>query len=224
MRSALRTSAGPKLRYAVWRSVAATTLYAHHGARAGFQVRVGRAVGVGRARPSVEALVASRAGTRAARAVGVERARRAVRREVLAGAAQVGPVVVGLQTGGGAAHRVGPAGGAHAERADRARALAVAQTLLADGARRRRDAHDRHAALGGAGLAVAADLAGVAGLARQIAAGAALGAEEVDDRADAARAVAGGAAQRGDRRGTAVERRHAVAAVHEHLGAHPRDH
>src|SRR5262245_48864762 len=224
MRSALRTSAGPNARYADCGSVTASTLYAHLGARAGYQARVDRAVGVGRARPAVEALVARRAGACTARAIGIDRARRTVRREVLAGAAQVWTMVVGLLAGGGAAHRVGPTGGADAERAHAARAFAVAQALLAERARGGRDAHDRHRALGRAGLAVAADLAGHARLAPQLPGGAAHGAEEVDDRADPARAVAGDAAQRGERRRSAVERRHAIAAVLDHRGPHPRDH
>src|SRR5438445_157417 len=120
MRSALRTSAGPNARYAACGSETASTLDAHRVARAGYQILVDRAVGVGDARPAVVALGARRPGARAARAVLVARAGAARGREAQAGPAQVRSLLVGPLAGGGAAHRVRPTGGTDAGRADTA--------------------------------------------------------------------------------------------------------
>src|SRR3954466_2639283 len=100
MRSALRTSAGPKARYADWGSAAGSTLDAHGHTSFRFQGEVDRAVLVGRAAPAVRALRTWRAVAQRARAVIGADARRAGLAAPLAGRAQPRALGVGQGAGG----------------------------------------------------------------------------------------------------------------------------
>src|SRR5262245_19323370 len=123
MRSALRTRAGPKARYADCGSLAGATLDTCGRARGRLQVAVDRAVRVARARAAVGALGVRGPGARAARAVGGARARRAALPQTQSGAAQRRAALERDLAGRGAARRAVVALRAPAERADRRRAL-----------------------------------------------------------------------------------------------------